>query len=97
MIDEARRQAALDSLNVLYTPPDERVDRITRLAQEIFGVPMVSVNLIDRDRQWSKSSVGLDVTNVPARRPSAARPSTTPTPSSLRICSRTAPSARAST
>nr|WP_146339463.1 GAF domain-containing protein [Nesterenkonia sp. NBAIMH1] len=41
------------------------MDRITRLAQEIFGVPMVSVNLIDRDRQWSKSSVGLDITDIP--------------------------------
>nr|WP_255316546.1 GAF domain-containing SpoIIE family protein phosphatase [Nesterenkonia sp. Act20] len=47
------------------TPPDERVDRITRLAQQIFGVPMVSVNLLDRDRQWRKSEVGIGVKEVP--------------------------------
>lgn len=62
---EQRRQAALDAMNVLDTLPDERVDRVTRLAKEIFGVPMVAVNLIDRDRQWSKSRVGLPATEVP--------------------------------
>ncbi|WP_166433070.1 PP2C family protein-serine/threonine phosphatase [Nesterenkonia salmonea] len=65
MFDEERRQRALDELNVLDTPPDERVDRITRLAQEIFGVPMASVNLIDRERQWSKSAMGFEAEDVP--------------------------------
>ncbi|TDN91219.1 SpoIIE family protein phosphatase [Microbacterium sp. BK668] len=58
-IDESRRQRALDAMGVLDTPPDERVDRVTRLAQELFHVPMVSVTLIDRDRQWRKSQIGL--------------------------------------
>jgi hypothetical protein len=65
MIDERRRQQALDALGVLDTPPDERVDRITRLAKEIFGVPMVSVTLIDRDRQWRKSEIGLGGREAP--------------------------------
>ncbi|EXF24043.1 serine/threonine protein phosphatase [Nesterenkonia sp. AN1] len=65
MLDEKRRQRALDSLHVLDTPPDERVDRITRMAQQIFDVPMVSVNLLDRERQWSKSSAGFDAPEVP--------------------------------
>lgn len=65
MLDEKSRQSALDALRVLDTPPDERVDRITRLAQQIFGVPMVSVNLLDRDRQWRKSEIGLGVREVP--------------------------------
>ncbi|MCH8563063.1 SpoIIE family protein phosphatase [Nesterenkonia sp. LB17] len=64
-MDEESRQSALDALKVLDTPPDERVDRITRLAQQIFGVPMVSVNLLDRDRQWRKSEIGLGVREVP--------------------------------
>lgn len=62
---EQRRQAALEAMNVLDTLPDERVDRVTRLAKEIFDVPIVAVNLIDRDRQWSKSHIGLSATEVP--------------------------------
>lgn len=65
MLDEESRQRALDALKVLDTPPDERVDRITRLAQQIFGVPMVSVNLLDRDRQWRMSEIGIGVKEVP--------------------------------
>lgn len=65
MIDERRRQQALDALGVLDTPPDERVDRITRLAKDIFDVPMVSVTLIDRDRQWRKSEIGLGGREAP--------------------------------
>lgn len=65
MIDEARRQAALDAMGILDTAPDERVDRVTRLAQEMFGVPMVSVSLLDRDRQWRKSQIGLDGPEAP--------------------------------
>jgi hypothetical protein len=59
LIDEAGRQRALDAMGVLDTPPDERVDRVTRLAQELFHVPMVSVTLMDHDRQWRKSHIGL--------------------------------------
>jgi len=63
--DEERRQRALDALKILDTPPDERIDRVTRLAQEIFDVPMVVVSLIDRDRQWRKSVIGLDGRTAP--------------------------------
>jgi hypothetical protein len=65
MIDERRRQAALDAMDVLDTPPNERVDRVARLAKEMFGVPMVSVSLLDRDRQWRKSQIGLDGPEAP--------------------------------
>ena len=56
---EAVRLAALRALDVLDTPREERFDRVTRLAQQIFDVPMVSVTLIDEDRQWRKSFIGL--------------------------------------
>ncbi|MEV8264554.1 GAF domain-containing SpoIIE family protein phosphatase [Microbacterium sp. NPDC077057] len=65
MFDERRRQAALEELGILDTPPDERVDRVARLAKEMFGVPMVSVSLIDRDRQWRKSQIGLGGKEAP--------------------------------
>ncbi len=56
---EETRQRALDALGILDTAPDERIDRVVRMAQEVFGVPMVSVSLIDRDRQWRKAQIGL--------------------------------------
>ncbi|WP_283091346.1 PP2C family protein-serine/threonine phosphatase [Microbacterium paraoxydans] len=65
MFDERRRQAALEELGILDTPPDERVDRVARLAKEMFGVPMVSVSLIDRDRQWRKTQIGLGGNEAP--------------------------------
>jgi len=57
--DEARRQDALDALDLVDRPRDERVERITHLVQELFDVPMVSVNLLDRDRLWSMSQIGF--------------------------------------
>jgi diguanylate cyclase (GGDEF)-like protein len=63
--DEARRQAALERLRVLDTAPEERFDRITRLASRLLGTPIALVSLIDRDRQWFKSAVGLEETETP--------------------------------
>ncbi|WP_052436564.1 PP2C family protein-serine/threonine phosphatase [Georgenia sp. SUBG003] len=56
---EAARVAALHALNMLDTPREERFDRVVRLAQAVFGVPMAAVTLIDTDRQWHKASVGF--------------------------------------
>lgn len=65
MFDDDKRQRAIENMGVLDTPPDARVDRVTRLAQEIFDVPMVSVTLLDRDRQWRKSQIGLGGNEAP--------------------------------
>ena len=65
MFDDEKRQRAVEALGILDTPPDARVDRVTRLAQELFGVPMVSVTLIDGDRQWRKSQIGLGGNEAP--------------------------------
>ena len=65
VFDEERRQRALDALQILDTPPDERIDRVTRIAQEVFDVPAVVVSLLDRDRQWRKSVIGLDGREAP--------------------------------
>ena len=63
--NEARRLDALYALNVLDTPPEERFDRYTRIAAELFDVPIAFVSLIDSDRQWFKSRLGLDVSETP--------------------------------
>lgn len=63
--DEAKRIAALYSLKVLDTPAEARFDRLTRLAQYIFDVPIALISLVDTDRQWFKSCQGLAVTEMP--------------------------------
>jgi len=65
VIDEMARQRALDELGILDTPPEERFDRVVRLAQQLFGVETVAINLIDRDRQWAKSIVGKGSKELP--------------------------------
>jgi diguanylate cyclase (GGDEF)-like protein len=63
--DDANRVRALRSLQVLDTAPEERFARITRLAQALFGTPMVGVNLVDAERVWSKARIGLGQAESP--------------------------------
>ncbi len=60
--DEAERIQALQALGILDTPREDRFDRVTRLAKRIFGVPIVIVSLVDTDRQWFKSCIGMAAT-----------------------------------
>lgn len=62
---ETRRLNALLDYRVLDTPPEEAFDNITQLAAAIFRTPIVLVSLIDSERQWFKSRVGLDSTELP--------------------------------
>lgn len=63
--DEEDRLRALHALSVLDTEPEERFERLTRLALRLFKTPFAFVSLIDRDRQWNKSMAGLEVCEVP--------------------------------
>ena len=62
--DEITRIETLRSFNLLDTSPEERFDRLTRLARRLFGVPIALVSLIDVDRQWFKSCIGLSVSET---------------------------------
>ena len=64
-IDELRRLGALRASGLLDTPPEERFDRVTRMAQRLFDVPIALISLVDEDRQWFKSRQGLEVTETP--------------------------------
>ncbi|MGB3312762.1 MAG: GAF domain-containing protein [Nodosilinea sp.] len=64
-VNEETRLNTLRSLHILDTKPEERFDRITRIAQRLFGVPITLVSLIDAERQWFKSSQGLDAAETP--------------------------------
>lgn len=63
--DERTRLETLLSLNLLDTAPEERFDRLTRLAKRLFDVPISLVSIVDSDRQWFKSSQGLDAKQTP--------------------------------
>ena len=59
--NEAERLAELESFRILDTPSEQVFDDITFLASQIYETPFALMSLIDRDRQWFKSSVGLEV------------------------------------
>jgi serine phosphatase RsbU (regulator of sigma subunit) len=62
---EERRLRSLDQLQILDSPPEDRFERVTRMARLVFGVPMASVALLDRDRLWFKMVEGLPLSEVP--------------------------------
>ena len=60
-VAEASRVAALHELRILDTDAEQSYDDITALAARICDVPIALVSLVDEDRQWFKSHVGLSV------------------------------------
>ena len=64
-LDEERRIASLLALGVLDTPPEERFDRFTREIATTLDVPFALISLVDADRQWFKSCLGLPLTETP--------------------------------
>jgi PAS domain S-box-containing protein len=56
--NEAERLAALRSLNILDTAPEEAFDELTALAASICKAPVALISLVDADRQWFKSRYG---------------------------------------
>ena len=63
-LSESERLAALHALHLLDTPPEPRFDRITRLATDLFAVPISFISLVDGHRLWFKSVQGLDSTET---------------------------------
>lgn len=59
-IDETQRLMSLHALHILDTPNENRYDRITRMARRLFDVDICLISLVDTNRQWFKSKVGLD-------------------------------------
>src|SRR5580658_8162730 len=62
--NEAQRLEELRRYAVLDTPPEKAFDSITELAARLFRVPIATVTLIDEDRQWFKSCLGLETREV---------------------------------
>ena len=64
MTHEQARLHELYGLQILDTPAEERFDQYTRLVADVLGVPTVWITLVDAQRQWFKSIVGLDVSQT---------------------------------
>ncbi|MDV7340188.1 diguanylate cyclase [Terasakiella sp. A23] len=62
--NEAERLKSLEDMDILSTAREGDLDRITRLAQQFFDIEIALISLIDKDRQWFKSRVGLDATET---------------------------------
>lgn len=62
---EEDRLAMLQRYELLDTPAEAAFDQITRLAAKLLKVPVALISLVDRDRQWFKSRVGLPVQETP--------------------------------
>ncbi|MBL6081283.1 PAS domain-containing protein [Belnapia sp. T18] len=63
--DEARRLSALDSYNVLDTPPEREFDEVVELAAQLCDAPIALVSLLGEDRQFFKAEVGLGLRETP--------------------------------
>jgi len=59
--NESERIASLRRMLILSTPDEEAIDRVTRTAQRLFNTPIALLSLIDSQRQWFKSCIGLPV------------------------------------
>ncbi len=63
--NEAERLDALRQYQILDAPPEKDFDDLTLLAAAIFGTPIALISLIDHDRQWFLSKVGVTVPETP--------------------------------
>ena len=62
---EVTRQAAVDSLGIVDTPPEARFDKLVALAQRLFETKSAVISVIDHDRQWHKARVGVAAPELP--------------------------------
>jgi diguanylate cyclase (GGDEF)-like protein len=57
--------ANIHSLDLFYTPLEERFERITRIARRALQVPVAAITLLNDDKQWFKSAAGWGISELP--------------------------------
>lgn len=62
---ETLKLIELHTLDVFYTPVEERFERITRTARRLFRTPVAAVTILSREKQWFKSIGGWPVSELP--------------------------------
>ena len=65
LLDDEARLAALDRLAVLDTPVEQPFEKIVTLVRTVLAVPIATVTLVDRDRQWFKARRGVEASETP--------------------------------
>jgi len=63
--NEEERLELLQQLDILDSLGEESYDFITKVAAEVFEVPIASITFVDEERQWLKSRIGLDIAQTP--------------------------------
>ena len=58
---ETKRLAALHEYDILDTPPEAAFDRLARAAADLCETQMALISLVDHDRQWFKSRIGIAI------------------------------------
>lgn len=59
--NEAERLKALHQYKILDTKPEQAFDDLALIASQICGTPIALISMVDEDRQWFKSHIGIDV------------------------------------
>lgn len=65
--NEKQRQRAVDKLEILDTLPEDAFERVTRMTAKIMDTPIACVTIVDKNRQWFKSKVGLEASETERR------------------------------
>ena len=65
IMDETLRLQAIQQYEILDTPPDPSLDDITRLAANLCGTPVAAISIVDENRIWFKSRIGITQREIP--------------------------------
>ncbi|MGB3592415.1 MAG: GAF domain-containing sensor histidine kinase [Nonlabens sp.] len=64
-LNEAKRQEAVEKYKLLDTMPEESYDNITSIVSSICKAPIALITLIDRERNYFKAKLGVDINEAP--------------------------------
>ena len=63
--NERARVAALQKYAILDTEPEQAFEDLVLLASFVFSTPIAMISLVDEDRQWFKSKMGMSISETP--------------------------------